>query len=288
LSQLCLTLAIADRQLARAAVIAGAVHDWNANTDTDGNAVWEDTGTLANRHWSMAGSQGPNGTPHRVPVSSATTITHAYSFDGLDDRGEALLENRAGNHNTTFEVWFKPDGLPMGQALPIFEHGNGPRGVTIGLSGDLLVLAYAASPDSASLSMDLDLGDDGLDNLEFIQVIGVVDDTNNQLRLYVNGANEQVAGIASSNDFTSNDDLGLAANVGQGGGGQNATPYTWDGLFAGQIAIVREYRFAFGSAEARQNYQAIAVPEPSAVCLALSGILGITFLGFTRASRKRP
>jgi hypothetical protein len=208
-------------------------------------------------------------------------IDYAYSFDGFDDSGGALAENRAGNHDTTFEVWFKPNELPTGQARPIFEHGNSPRGITIGLAGDLLIFAYAGSPstggvdpDSAVLSFDLDIDNDGIDNPDFIQAVGVVDDTNNQVRLYIDGANEQTMNVGSENDFTSNDSLGLARNRGMGGGGQNATAYDWDGGFRGQIAIVREYRSAFGRAEAQQNFRAIAIPEPSTSCLGLAGVIG--------------
>jgi hypothetical protein len=107
------------------------------------------------------------------------------------------------------------------------------------------------------------VNDDGLDRLDFTQVIGVVDDTRDQLRMYVNGANEQSISLATgANDFTSNDDLGLGQNQGLGGGGQAGSGFTPTISFAGQIAVIREYRTAFGAAEAQQSFSAMMVPEP--------------------------
>jgi hypothetical protein len=253
-------------------LISGAAHRWDASADVDGNSIWEDTGTLGNLDWTLSGPSGSSAGPQRVAVTTSTAITHAYDFDGVDDAGAAATENRGDNHDTTFELWFRPSTLVAGSARPIFEHGNAPRGITIGLSDDLLVLAYAASPDSASLSFDLDADDNGIDNLGFIQVVGVVDDTNDQLRLYVDGGNEQMVSLGGgTNDFTSNDELGLAFNQGRGGGGQDGSTLVWDGVFAGQIGVLREYRSAFGVAEVSQNYVAMTVPEPSAGAVLVLG-----------------
>jgi len=262
---------------APAATIEGAVHVWDAAVDQDGDALWQDTGLQADRDWHLSG-------PQRVAVASATRLTHAYDFDGVGDEAWALAENRAGNHDTTFELWFKPTVLPSGSARPIFEHGNTPRGVTIGLSGDQLVLAYKANPNAAHLAFDLDQDNDGIDNSDFIQAVAVIDDTNDQLRLYVDGSKVQVAPLAASSDFTSNDDLGLGHNAGQGGGGQASTAHDWDAFFDGQIALLREYRWAFTDAEVRQNYHAIAVPEPHSDVVLL---LGAALLGWWRRRGQR-
>lgn len=252
---------------AAAQLVPGAVHNWVAGEDVTANALWEDNGTQGDRPWMLVG-------PTRVDVHGPGIITHAYRFDGVDDAAWAFAENRSGNHNTTFELWFRPDGLPTGSTVrPIFEHGNDPRGISFGLKGDTLVFVYGASPDFASLTFDLDTGDDGIDNTHFIQAVGVVDDTDNQIRLYVDGALAASTSIgASSNDFTSNDDLGLGMNQSQGGGGQSAPGFTWGGAFAGDIAILREYRFDFGLTEVEQNYRHIMVPEPGSLALAAAGL----------------
>lgn len=259
-------------------IVANPAHNWVANTDNDGNAIWEDTGTQADRPWSLTGPLGSNSNgPARIAVSSTTSITHAYDFDGTDDVGTAAAENRSGNHNTSFELWFQPDEFPVtaaNTARVLFEHGNGPRGVSLGIAGTNLIFVYAASPDTGQLTFNLDVGGDGIDYPDFIQVVGVIDDTNNQMRMYVNGGNEQVRAIATSSDFTSNDSLGLGAVTGQGAGGADASSLTWTGNYDGRIAIAREYRSAFTTAQATQNYNAIAVPEPTSSFWWFVGALG--------------
>jgi len=69
-----------------AGVLPGAVHNWDAALDETDNALWEDTGSLANRDWSLTGPTGPNPNgPQRVPAASAAQITYTYNFDGVDD-----------------------------------------------------------------------------------------------------------------------------------------------------------------------------------------------------------
>jgi len=131
----------------QAGIVPGAVHEYDANQDTDGDQIWEDLGTQADRDWTLFGPAGPNLTgPTRTAVSSATTITHAYNFDGIDDAAVTPSENRSGNHDTTFEIWFRPDLFPTGDVRTIFEHGNGNRGVSFGLSEETLVFAYGGGP----------------------------------------------------------------------------------------------------------------------------------------------
>jgi len=251
--------------LAQAGVVPGAVHEYDANQDADNDQIWEDLGTQADRDWMLSGPTGPNPAgPTRTTVSSATTITHAYNFDGVDDAAITLAENRSGNHDTTFELWFRPDLFPTDDDVrTIFEHGNVPRGVSFGLMGDTLVFTFRAG-ESSSGELTFNLSSIGIN--DFIQAVGVIDDTNEQMRLYINGGNEQVLAIGTFNDFTSNDAWGLADNQGRAGGGQNASAFTWSGFYDGDIALLREYRTAFGLSEVQQNFAAL--PEPSTATLA--------------------
>ncbi len=259
----------------RAAVVPGAVHNWDAALDTDGGPRWEDTGSQGGLGWYLLGRV------ERVAVDSSTALTHAYRFDGINDIGEGDVDNRFGNHDTTFELWFKPNGFPEGDTRTIFDYGNFKRGLSFGLSGDNLVLTFGAKVTWGQLTFDLDVDDNGIDNPDFIQIVGVVDDTNDQLRLYVDGGNEQTLAIGSGgNDFTSNDGAGLGAVVGVGGGGLIGSPLTWGGRLDADIAVLREYRWAFGPAEVAQNYNALAAPEPASVVLAALGLIaGAGLLG---------
>ena len=57
----------------------------------------------------------------------------AINFDGTDDSGSTSSENRSGNHDATFELWFKPMAFPTAAPRTIFEHGNTLRGISFGL-----------------------------------------------------------------------------------------------------------------------------------------------------------
>ncbi len=243
----------------QAGVVPGAVHEYDASQDTDGDQTWEDLGTQADRDWTLFGPTGPT----RTAVSSATTITYAYNFDGVDDTAVTAPENRSGNHDTTFEIWFRPDLFPTGDVRTIFEQGNGRRGVSFGLSEETLVFAYGAAfleNSSVLNSGELTFSLNSIGITDFIQVVGVIDDTNDQIRLYVNGGNEQTLAISDfSSDFTSNRPSGLGSNQ-SGGGGQDGSAFTWSGFYDGDIALLREYRTPFGLAEVQQNFAAITNP----------------------------
>lgn len=268
---------------ARAEPVAGAYHQWDAGLDDGQNSIWEDTGTAANQDWRLSGFGGPNPDgPPRVAVASTLNLTHAYQFDGIYDRGRATAENRAGEHNASFEIWFRPDGLPDGMVRTIFENGNEPRGLSIGLAGDLVVFAYAAGHNTyADLTYDLDLDDNGIDNPDFIQIVAVVDDANDELRLYVDGQNEQTRAVGATSDYTSNNDWGLGENN-DNGGGQGESPYPWGGSFAGQIALLREYRVAFTQADVSQNFIAVAGSSATADFDSDGLIAGSDFLTWQR------
>jgi len=243
--------------IAQADIVSGAVHQYDASKDADGDSFWEDLGTQADRDWTLFGPNGPNPSgPTRFAVSSATTITHAYNFDGVDDAAITSPENRSGNHDATFEFWFRPDQYPTGDVRPIFESGNSPRGLSFGLLTDTLLFTYGAGfTESGELAFDLS----AIGINDFIQVVGVIDDTNDQMRLYINGGNEQTLSIGANNDFTSNRENGLASNQ-DGGGGQENSAFTWSGFYDGDIALLREYRFAFSLEEVQQNFAAISSP----------------------------
>jgi len=254
--------------LAQAGVVPGAIHEYDASQNADGNLFWEDIGTLDNRDWTLSGPSGPNpGGPTRTAVSSATTITHAYNFDGDDDVAISLSpEIRSGsNFDTTFELLFRPDLFPTDDGVrTIFDYGNTNRGVSLGLMQDTLVFVYGAASDGSE-ELTFDLSSIGI--TDFIQVVGVVDDTNDEIRLYVNGGNEQVIDdIGSNSRFISKDGWGLANNADKGGGGQAGSAFIWDGFFDGDIALLREYDTAFSLAEVQQNFAAL--PEPSTATLA--------------------
>ncbi len=246
-----------------AGVLPGAVHNWDAAVDDNGDDFWDDTGTQPH-NWFVRGAA-------RKAVSSATSISHAWYFDGIDDDATVELGNRDGNHDTTFEIWFRPDGLPSGDVTTVVEFGNTPRGISVGLDEDILVIQYGANPHFLETTFDLDMGDDGIDTTDFMQVVFVVDDTNDQLRTYLNGGDETVLASGDPSDYSSKDVSGLGHINGKGGGGLDGSGRVWptDAYFRGEIAVIREYWQAFDAGEVAQSYRALSIPEPATWSLAL-------------------
>lgn len=244
-------------------IVPGAVHNWDASTDANGDMFWDDTGSQP-QNWSLFG-------PTRQAVDTATFISHAWSFDGVDDDATVELGNRDGNHDTTIEVWFRPSQLPSGDVTTVVEFGNSPRGISLGLDEDVLVIQYGANPHFLETTFDLDVGDDGIDTTDFMQVVVVVDDTNDQLRTYLNGAGETILASGDPSDFSSKDVSGLAHINGKGGGGLDGSSRVWptDVYFSGEIAVIREYWEAFDGGQVAENYRALTIPEPATWSLAM-------------------
>jgi len=263
-------------EITEAQITPGAVHEWIADLDADGDSVWEDLGSQADHDWSLSG-------PRRVNVSSGYKIQTAYEFDGMDDEASADGENRNGDHTSSFELWFRPLSQPAGGS-PIFEHGNQPRGISFGLVADQLQFVLTDGSDSVRLSHDLDVGDNGFDTDDFWQAVAVVDDSNDLLKLYVNGQLRGTQALVGSNDFTSNDEWGLGRNINRGGGGQDAATIAWDLPFHGQIGILREYRFALSDAEVANHHRVMLVPEPTTSVLSGLGCVALAAMNRRRLS----
>jgi hypothetical protein len=246
-------------------VQAGAILDFDAGTDTDGNSRWENNGT------GTFDFELHNTVVRNTGVSSFPGITAAYEFDGgqspaagangaqLSTAGTATrrsaqhLPGDASNESATLEFWFKPDDLTTsGNGEVIFEDGGGTG---LGLIMDNNELVARKVPSAAEIRYDIT----SIAN-EFIQAVVTYDTSTNPdvLELFINGISVGTANSNNGNDWSGGDAAAIgtrgAANMGGfGGGSQNINS------FNGQVAIFRLYQNQIVSAsQVLTNFHAVA------------------------------
>jgi len=248
-----------------------------------GSADWQDSiGTLAKSGastdlgWSLT-----NANLLTTGVSGHPGITAAFDFSGagsggshpgggsLDSWQEVLPNAGYDARSATFELWFKPEAL-SGKAV-LFETGGNVDGTAIRLNGDLVEFATQDS-SGPTLAFDLDLGDDGIDSGDFIQVVGVVDFEADEVLLYVNGYLKAVQTGYTGVDWSGSDGAALGKVVGTVAGANNGA-FT-STVFDGQIAVFRFYPKALTEGQVARNYIAI-VPEPATLAFLGLGVGGM-------------
>ncbi|MFT7219435.1 MAG: VCBS repeat-containing protein, partial [Candidatus Azotimanducaceae bacterium] len=223
-------------------VTPGATLNFDASTNGGGTATWSDDTGLAGFDWTFT-----NVTHNSSPTTSLPGITESYTFGATSAATTTNFGSIAGDPNdadASFELWFKPDDLVGDEML--FETGGGSNGFAIYLEDNLLYV----SARSTAVDVSTDIA--GLEG-DFIQVVGVVDLTNDLLNLYVNGS------LAASLTFTGGDwddgnDAGLGSVNGTSGA-QNGGSYD---SFQGEIAKLRFYESALSTSEVLENYNVIS------------------------------
>lgn len=218
-------------------------------------------------HWNLPSGQAP--TLLSGTSSAFTGIETAYDFDGTQkgNSNTNLLNVMDSSQNASFELWVKPDDLLGNDVL--LEMGGSGDGTIFAMEGDTLHFVSQTGP-SNRLETSTILTPGMLS--DFIQIVGTIDLTNDEIALYVNGL------LAGSDVLTSGDHSIWSGNSGAGLGGVNGTtPLDAMGLnnFNGEIAILRFYEGSVLSLQdVRSNYfgvTGILIPEPPTGMLILLG-----------------
>jgi len=258
----------------RPPVLPGAYVNYDAATDTGGDAAWTDDTLRANWDWAFAGSVTPV-----TPVTSYPGITSAYDFPASGSGATLASFDASGDddEDATWEIWFKASDLIDQYVL--FESGGTTDGVSIflreadtdGLYDDL-TFAIKDGGASAFVTADLSatIGDAAAITSEFVQVVAVYNRNAsvNQdiLTLYVNGVATGVTTTQGNQNFLNDWSNGDGAGLGGVNSQINATSVPALGgavgdykNFNGQIAQFRFYNNkAFNATEAAQNFSAVA------------------------------
>ena len=230
------------------------------------NSRWSDTigtpdaaGNSGSFNWSLSGAArvGP-----LAPDPNHAAINYAYAFNGSAAGSAAGFTSIPGDpttRNASFEIWVKPTSF-TGQHM-IFETGDGSDGTAMCLSGSTVAFTVGNGGTAGLISTSsFDLSRlSGIQQNDFVQLVGVVDLKHQLTLLYVNGVLRDQEGTTGPGttfaDWASSDGSGLGnVNGAAIAGGLDA--------FRGNIAAFRFYDDTLAPQDILTNYEAM-VPRTS-------------------------
>lgn len=227
------------------------------------------TGTAVGQTWTPTGTGVAAG--NSTKFSSGTVIdsdTGSYfsqvisggnSSDDITD-----IPGAFSAVDFTYEFWIRPADLTG--VHNIFEIGGFTTGTAMTMSDANLQFTIRAS----GLEVDTVTHTLGSVPNDFIQVVGVVDVTNDIMSLYVDGTLVDSSSVLISSTIGGNSGGfgGTPGNIARPDGGWNPTAYD------GQLALARFYDAALTETQISNLYTAV-VPEPGTVAL-LYGVFVFT------------
>jgi len=270
------------------------VFNWDAALDTAGDGVW-DSVLNAETDDEITFTNVSSATPEEVSDATFAALSKAYRFGAGGIADGATVESwdsfDVGNQTTsdhTFEIVIRPDDLTGKHVL--WESGGTGVGTVLTLEED--------GSGGAFLRLETR---DGTDNFvehqltpgsnyepgDWIHIAAVMDISNDQLRLYVNGTENVTdfvddggapldltdwsgsgdAGIANENGATPATDTAAATDGGTGETGPGFSPTT----FNGQIAAIRSYGIAFDQTAANDAVTFLQTQQAPVVAVDTSG-----------------
>ena len=252
---------------------ARAVLSYDATADTNGDDAWQEQVKIRGAEFNL----DMTGVTRNTGVSSHPGINAAYDVTGAAEINVGGVQGGFSRNLTaesvSFEIWFKPDDL-SGQEV-LFEAGGSTDGMSMLLDGDLLKFNAKDSGQEIGVSFDLDADDDGVDNTDFIQAVGVLDLDNDLIYLYVDGtltnpggSNPNTADLA---DWAGGDlKLGGADGTAGGHNGFYGALGSY-GDFNGEIALFDVYNDVISTQDVTDLYNAVTVPEPATMAMIAAG-----------------
>ena len=224
----------------------------------DGTSVWQPNvdqgpqpGGQPTEFFTFAASESAAA----VNDPSVPGITGSYGAGGTG-RTPALSDGTAGEVDSSFEVWFKPDSLAGGEQV-IAEFGGLLNGSYISLDDDVVTFFTTSGGNSGSVSTILN-------STDWTQVVANWTATGD-LELFVDGQSEDTTTGTTFTRYAGGNQWGL----GQVGGDPNAGlavggPVTADPNnnsdidFDGEIGLFRYYPIALSESQVLDSFNAIA------------------------------
>ena len=187
------------------------------------------------------------------PAPNLSFINSAVDFPGglVMEGGVSTSLDAYSTGNASFEFWFKPDLLPTANRQILWETG-GDIGVSFILEGSALKFVVddggsnAINGATASATLLPSSANDG-----FIHAIGVIDLTNDVIRLYLNGALADTRSIPGVADWCGTSGTGFGKIDTAAAGTDGSSQFSFLGgndqlsppvqAYAGLLAIARFY-----------------------------------------------
>jgi VCBS repeat-containing protein/parallel beta-helix repeat protein len=237
-------------------VVSGALLDFNAAQDTNGDLIWQNTTAVSGSGLTL----GTGVTRNAVTSSSHWGILSAFDFNGSSTSGAfsstslAALPGNPTDGAGTFELWFKPDELTKKYILIDSGSTQPGTGLSLRLNGTQLEYSVYTGTEEAVVISDIS---SQLGTTDFVQFVGTVRLNAGvaSIEMIVNGVS---VGTDSASGFTSWSDINENFALGTVQGSATVFGTSGDDPFAGEISNFRFYDTALSSAQALVNYNAVA------------------------------
>ena len=235
---------------------AGALLDFNAAQDTNGDTVWQNSTALSGFGLDLRTGV----TRNAVTPSNHYGILSSFDFNGASTSGAyssvpaATLPGNPTDGAGTFELWFRPDELTKKYILIDSGTAQPGSGLSLRLNGTQLeYTVYSGSAEvvvTSNISTQLATGD-------FVQFTGSVRLSGGtaSVEMFVNGVS---VGTDSASGFTSWSDMTENFALGNIDGSLNVFDVTGADPFAGEMAIFRFYDTALSGAQVLNNFNAVS------------------------------
>ncbi len=247
---------VANDDRSAASVTSGAVLAFDAASDTNGDATWQDGTGVAGHDFTL----GTGVTRNVAPITNHHGILSSFSFDGSGTSGAVSSESLAtlpGNPTdgaATFELWFRPAELTKKYILIDSGSAQPGTGLSLRLNGTQLefsVYKNGSGPAvTSSISTQLAGGD-------FVQFSGTVRISGGvaSVEMFVNGLS---VGTNSASGFTAWSDTLENIALGRIEGTVDVLNVAGADRFAGEIAQFRFYDTALSLSQLQANFNAVA------------------------------
>ncbi|NNJ44219.1 MAG: S8 family serine peptidase, partial [Akkermansiaceae bacterium] len=220
------------------APVAGAYFKWDPASDTGGDNVWGSS-TANTFDWTLPGSLSP------ITIADPwfDELSKAYAFPAAEATGGSW-DGYGSSQPATFEFVIKTDG----STGSIFEAGGSGDGLQVDiLDGVLRGTVQESTPARATYTLS------PIDKIKYIHVVFVVDNANNVVQLYVDGALKDEQPWTAGEDWAGTD----GGSLGSVNGTAPTGGVTDD--FTGEIGLVRFYQNkAFDASEVVTNYDSLS------------------------------
>ena len=248
--------ALANDDVPSGVITSGALLDFNAAQDTNGDTIWQNS--TANTGFGL--NLGAGVTRNAVTPSNHYGILSSFDFNGSVTSGAfssvpvAALPGNPTDGAGTLELWFRPDELTKKYIL--IDSGTAQPGSGLSLRLNGTQLEYAVYSGTAEVIVTSDISAH-LATGDFVQFTGSVRLNAGvaSIEMFVNGVS---VGTDTDSGFTSWSDVTENLALGNIDGTTSVFSVAGADPFAGEMAIFRFYDTALSSAQALNNFNAVA------------------------------
>ena len=200
-------------------------------------------------------------------TSYTTHFTAANRLTGFsNDSGGDALGFPGGD--ITFEIWVRPGALDDGHQV-LFETGGSGNGRCLLITQS--AVRFLNSQDGTR-THDFEVSLENIDVVDFIQIVAVLDEANEQVALYVNGsAGGRIAGNSEGSLGAPNGRSTLfswssfSAGIAGALGGSAGTEPEGTTQFRGEIALLNVFGRVLTPREVEIQFNRHAVPDPGII-----------------------